>query len=395
MRDDPDTYRHGERQPARGRRGELARRCALAVLGLLLVGCGQSGGTSTRDRSHSQSTIETRSWTVNDVPSDVGSLEGISCSGTSDCWAVGTNSTGLSAVVIVTTNGGQSWRSQKVPSSILSLDSVTCPSTSDCWAEGTVPASGQTGGAFPLTDAIVIATRDAGVTWKTEAVPVPRGVSLEAITCPNTENCWAVGGFASGVVIATANGGVTWRAEVLPSNTYQLVDVACASGSRCWAVVGVNLSRIGVVSTDDEGLIWRSQTLPDPTAQFYGVSCPETNDCWAITGQGSSDAGMLATQDGGRTWATQKLPSGLGSLQSISCPRASVCAAVGYEYRKQHQPSIGTAVTTSNGGKNWIAQSLPAGTTSLNAVTCAGSGPCWVTAVLKGRPVILRNSVGA
>jgi photosystem II stability/assembly factor-like uncharacterized protein len=79
---------------------------------------------------------------------------------------------------------------------------------------------------------------------------------------------------------------------------------------------------------------------------------------------------MLVTSNGGRTWRQQLLPAISTTLSGVSCPAAQDCVAVGSQ-------GSGTAAifTTTNGGSTWTAQTT--GATDLWAVSCPTTSDCW------------------
>jgi hypothetical protein len=66
--------------------------------------------------------------------------------------------------------------------------------------------------------------------------PLPTGNTLNAVTCPGTRTCYAVGDV--GTLLMTTNGGSTWRTP--SSNTSQvLFGISCRWGDSCRWGVGV------------------------------------------------------------------------------------------------------------------------------------------------------------
>ena len=92
-------------------------------------------------------------------------LEAISCPGVTDCWAVGGNSAGGSAIIEHWSGGA--W--QLAPSPMVrggELHTVSCASPGACWATGGTQArSGVTGEMIPLS-VTRPAMSEAGVTSK-------------------------------------------------------------------------------------------------------------------------------------------------------------------------------------------------------------------------------------
>src|ERR1700694_5240533 len=87
-------------------------------------------------------------------------------------------------------------------------------------------------------------------TWS--IVSAPGNNPLSGVTCVSASDCWAVGGsfFSGGTVQSLAQhwNGSAWSIvttpNTSPSQTNDLIGVACASSSDCWAV-GIADSGIG------------------------------------------------------------------------------------------------------------------------------------------------------
>ena len=61
-----------------------------------------------------------------------------------------------------------------------------------------------------------------------------------------------------------------------------------------------------------------------------------------------------ATTNGGRTWTTQSVPAGVADLRSVSCPTVSICEAVG-----ESPNDTAVALDTTDGGATWSVQVVP------------------------------------
>ena len=76
-------------------------------------------------------------WPYGDAPAEIGILDALDCPSSSICYAVGQASTGLTATVFRTTDGGASWLAATVASSVANLDAVSCARPTVCTAVGT------------------------------------------------------------------------------------------------------------------------------------------------------------------------------------------------------------------------------------------------------------------
>jgi photosystem II stability/assembly factor-like uncharacterized protein len=117
-----------------------------------------------------------------------------------------------------------------------------------------------------------------------------------------------------------------------------------------------------------------------PHADFLdGVSCATTLDGVA-TGfvGGSFDADILASTDGGVTWTEEYANRALADdpWTGVSCPTALDCW-VSARKSSGGPPTGGVVLATTDGGKNWVSDSLPGGTLVVSDVSCPSSGECW------------------
>src|ERR1017187_314861 len=123
-----------------------------------------------------------------------------------------------------------------------------------------------------------------------------------------------VGGVPAGAqASATANSGSTWTTQTVPSGTSYLNAIACPSTTTCYAV-GENNSNSGaiILATTNSGSTWTTQTVPSGTNYLKAIACPSTTTCYAV-GEDSSGSGgaiILATINSGSTWSAQTVPSG-------------------------------------------------------------------------------------
>ena len=186
----------------------------------------------------------------------------MSCPSAFDCIAVGTDDAG--GLILATTDGGTTWQSETPPSLETAVDGIACTSTLDCLAVG--------GG-------LIIETDDGGGTWTTQTAPFGVNV-LSGVTCASTTDLLAVGGPADGedvsgggVALATKDAGASWQNQSLPSGIGTLYGITCPSESECIAVGhtdGVN--PVGyVIGSTDGGSSWiRHRASPPESPGFRG-----------------------------------------------------------------------------------------------------------------------------
>lgn len=243
----------------------------------------------------------------------------------------------------------------------MSLQAVTCVATADCWAVGwsTADATGQ-----PQT----LIAQGGGAGWQvlfTPPVPGSTGSELEAVSCTAPEECWAVGN--------------SWQGSGTDRDTAPLIELETpASG---WTVV----SSPAPSGTQDSAL--------------DGVACAAGGGCWAVGYSSTSTASgtrseTLLEQETATGWsivASPVLPAtGTGGqLAGVACA-GSDCWAVGHWDDAAGTPHglieqyAGSAWTIVPGPKaSPKASPTPgrAATTTpgslLSSVTCIGPSTCW------------------
>ena len=375
----------------------------LLAAGLLVIASAAACGETT---SPSRTTTNDVKWNVQSLRNPrIVNLSGVSCPTVNDCWAVGATSSN-SGVVVSTTDGGTTWSTQTLPntvtknisgSRIVRFSSVSCPTTNDCWAVGATSAN----------SGVVVVTTDGGKKW---SIQFPSSgltqtllgglYTLNGISCPTGNDCWAVGATSSnsGVVIATRDGGTTWSAQILPNGVSILNGISCSASSQCSAS-GTGSSRVGaIVSTTDGGTTWSEEKLPSVITQalpsgYYGlngVSCPTKTGCWAVGATSSNSGVVVSTTDGGTTWSVPTLPRAASLLNGVSCPTSSYCIAVGATSSK-----TGLVISTSDSGASWNSQSLPKGLGIVYGISCPTKIDCWVVGTTTSdRGMILTTGTG-
>jgi hypothetical protein len=134
---------------------------------------------------------------------------------------------------------GRTWTIQPTPisnSSIGVLNAVSCPSTTTCLAVGDPRINGANAN---------LAERWNGATWSVVPTPQPGdGSQLHGVSCPSTTACTAAGSYEGGthgpVLLQIAQwNGTRWRSELItsPSSTFNsLSAVSCPSTTVCVAV---------------------------------------------------------------------------------------------------------------------------------------------------------------
>jgi hypothetical protein len=315
--------------------------CAVASVGLLSVGAPALATTATWSVVASPNTSSTQT----------NELHGVTCATSSDCWAVGFAGSGNGGTeqTLAEHWDGTAWSIVATPdasSSQNNLIGVTCTTSSDCWAVGTAVSSG--------TD-LTLAEHWNGTAWAVVATP-DAGI-LFGVTCTTTSDCWAVGN-SGGQTLSEHWNGTAWSTVVTP-NAGPLDGVTCTTSSDCWAVG----NRAGQSLAEHwDGTAWSIVATPDTSSlqnDLFGVACTTSSDCSAVgfAGDGAGVQQSLAEHWNGTTWSIVATPTGNSVLLGVACLATSDCWAVGAgDSGIEHWD--GTAwsiVAASNGPLNAVA----------------------------------------
>ena len=295
-------------------------------------------------------------WTVQGTVNQkgpTGTVTGISCPAASACTAVGTfvNVGGQTAPMIQRWNGTK-WTGSALPTlageKAYGLNAVSCPSTTACTAVGNyVSASGR-----QLTFSEVW----SGATWVIQKPVNPTGGSsdvLDSVSCTSSSVCTAVGSYNSYVNGQFQSMGL---AEVWNGATWSVQSISAPAGHGAFGLTSVSCSAISsCIATG-----WYSAT----PYSYYG-SVP------------------LAMQWNGVGWTqlTLAVPvdaSSFGeSVASVSCSSATTCTAVGSYFSSANGP---TPLVERWNGTAWAIQAAarpPSGYyPTMTSVSCSGTSTC-------------------
>jgi hypothetical protein len=314
--------------------------------------CFAVGSNSTGNAFVEQTTDDGGHWTADtDGVTGLG-LNAISCADPVHCVAVGGVSLGgiisPSNSVLVTTTGGQTWEASTIPSVDGYLTSVSCPDVEHCWATAAVGIVGVS---------TVAATTNGGVSWtvlRWSAPPPPANESglmssqLDAVACTTTLHCVVVGEAMyqtafpqssenQGVISTTSDGGQTWQSQLVSAPV--VTGISCPNTQDC---VAVGQDSSYQVSSADGGATWTVSTLASGTQIVAGnaplinaISCSGTLRCIAVgeyvpSENATYETPVLATADGGTTWSSQASNPNDVDLQAVTCVTSSSCWAVGF-----------------------------------------------------------------
>jgi photosystem II stability/assembly factor-like uncharacterized protein len=200
-------------------------------------------------------------------------------------------------------------------------------------------------------------------------------------------NVWVCG--SPDLVVGSADGGAAW--QVRPRSTSVdpigalLTAIAFGDRSHGWAVRrGIGNSRARVLATVDGGGSWTWQYPGVKAGRLFALAATDADHVWAagrqdIKGFGVWGKGlMVATSDGGKTWTRQRLPAGLLPL-AVAFADARHGWAVADEVDADAYPSRRSCVlSTSDGGAHWRISYSAASDVTLSGLAAVGPHHCWV-----------------
>lgn len=177
----------------------------------------------------------------------------VSCSSTSNCWAVGDSNGGS----VFYKYNGSAWTGYSNSLTAYPYWGIFCNADGTCWAVGA-------GNKFAYYN---------GSTWSAVSTSLPN-IQYFSVFCTTNNFCVAVGNASAGKdTIATYN-GTTWTLDTsYPSPVANLYGVACTNPSACWAVGG-NASNNNPIFVRWDGATWKNVTVSGmPSgAPLYSVS---------------------------------------------------------------------------------------------------------------------------
>ena len=277
------------------------------------------------------------------------SLEGVACTSVSDCWAVGSYEYSDNSFpfpqryvqTLILRWNGSTWSIVASPNSSAtesnSLNDVTCTSATDCWAVGSSTFRDNSP-VFPQFRSKTLIQRWNGTAWS--IVPSPDRGGTRAVTCVSENDCWAVD--SSGILHWDGASWSTVPAAADPEGKPNyLSDITCASASDCWVVGGreIQTERVETLVQHWDGRAWTYVPSPNPipgAGNFNSVACQSESECWAVGSYFNADAGGARTiiaRWNGSVWRI--VPSVDPSprdnfLRAVTCvPGSSVCWAFG------------------------------------------------------------------
>jgi hypothetical protein len=192
-------------------------------------------------------------WSVQSTPtvSNNSDLVSVSCPSASECVADGIDISGATRSTLVELWNGKEWKIQttaKLPKEDEEpwFESISCPSSKHCTAVGIVFDT-------KLEEGVPLVESWNGSTWTVQSTPVPE-TSLEAqldgVSCSATSACTAVGEYYSSTeeayrVLIERYNGTSWQLQESPSpvgkpapkeSHWSLDAVSCPTSGSCVAI---------------------------------------------------------------------------------------------------------------------------------------------------------------
>jgi hypothetical protein len=323
-------------------------------------------------------------------PSTYGdTLNGVSCSSTSYCVAVGDEVTSSGDTqTLVESWDGSDWtviHSPNPSSSGDSLSSVFCSNATFCMAVGVE------GPTSEPTQTLIESWN--GSAWSVDPSP-NEGYEdeLSSVTCTSVTSCIAVGSYSSensenSQTLIEFWNGTAWTISSSPNHLNKpnsLFGVSCASSVFCVAVGFVNLGPTkgaqGLVEIFN-GSEWTVTASASKSAGYYlsGVSCTTPSFCDAAGYHYVVAEETLVEKFNGTVWSTST-SSNKGNndsgLYGIACLSSKDCVAVGAYEKKSEASSTLVEVLGKSG---WSITPSPDGGSSgsgLFGISCISPSFC-------------------
>lgn len=308
-------------------------------------------GQYTTPTNVAQTSIEYwdgNSWTLVSSPNTSTSLDNsvvsVACASKSQCWAVGFRDSGAGITqTLIQHWDGISWSIVPSPNSsptqLNSLDGVTCTSSSDCWAIGAY-----LNGSVQQT----LFVHWNGAAWSIVSSPntSPTQTNIPAgIACPSANNCWVSGFYNNGTVDQTLIehwDGSSWSIVGSPNTSSaqnnDLNRMTCTSSSNCWAVgshstASANQTLVLHWNGTSWSIISSPSTSPTQQNALVAVACVSNSDCSAVGEYNPGVQQTLIEQWNGTTWSIIPSPNidpmHSSDFSSVACPPGGDCMTVG------------------------------------------------------------------
>jgi photosystem II stability/assembly factor-like uncharacterized protein len=336
------------------------------------------------------------SWTS--VPSS-GGLSGLSdlftvrCPTVTTCFAVGQTTSG-SGVVATSSDSGTTWSEQNLPPNVGGLEGLYCLNASTCLASG-----------WNTDDVgIVLDTTDGGATWSLQLLPGGATIG-DGIACATPTSCLVLAGAPGEAVIAHSSGPAgPWLVVNTVQNANWIDGVACPTANLCLAeALGYNGNQAFSLSRDG-GSTWTVAGAPPNTKWLVSLACPTSTSCLAADDLNDGTTSILSTIDGGSIWNQIPTPINNGNL-SLVCTSASMCLAAGWTNGSAEsdcpswcivlpQSGASAAILQTTNGTTWQQEELPQGIEGITSVDCPSTKLCVAVGLDSNQNVVFLLSSG-
>lgn len=316
---------------------------------------GQTIGRLNHPTALAERWDETR-WAIQSTPNPVGGtdsgLSSVSCPSSTACVAVGYSYKAGSQVTLAERWNGRRWSIQGTPNpgavagngkTAAELDGVSCSSSTSCIAVGFYLRSDSTAGT--------LAERWNGRSWTLQTGLGPSaGGSLVGVSCTSSIACMAVGYSSEGgsqATLAERWDGTRWSTQPTPhAPDARLTAVSCSSSRACTAV-GYFGRRLVKLAERWDGRRWSVQSALSALSESPGqtgtssilqsVSCPSSRTCVAVGAYNRSAnpaaQAPLVERWNGMRWSSQTTSSTATATRSVlfgvACASSAACTAVG------------------------------------------------------------------
>ena len=269
------------------------------------------------------------------------------------------------------------------------LNGVSCPSVNSCFGVGSSTVLGTTK---------ALGEHWNGHNWAIVATPNPSTATstrLNAISCPSTTSCFAVGSYAEGTLqknLAERWNGSSWSILPIQNPTGHtgsgLSGVSCPSARSCFAVgaYSFGLSTVRTLAAHWNGALWNlvgSPNISVSNATFLNaVSCPSLKSCFAVGNSTiNSSARSLVEHWNGSLWGAMQNPAPSGAtgsaLNGVSCPSPKSCFAVGSSIVAAQNHNLAQHWNGSGWSFNGAPTGSGASSSTLSGVSCPTTQSCF------------------
>lgn len=353
-----------------------------------------------------------REWTLSELPASSGpeaaEQADVACPSSTFCVRVGKSIAGSTQTSKAKSWNGSSWTTMTIvgpaEASATELNGVSCTSTSSCRAVGSYVSAGVTK---------LLVQEWSGGKWLVVTAPAPAEAtssSLSAIACTSSTSCRAVGSYVSGGVTKTLSlswNGTAWSVTATPNpggaTFSQLSGIACLSSSSCRAIGSyVESGTTKTLALTWNGTSWSITTTPNPTgakeSKLTDISCASTTFCIAVgkTVNSESKVRSLAERFSGSSWSlsnTSEIELSPTELSGVWCISTAECRAVGKHFegegKSETQGSFLAVWKEALGLQYWEPEYVesPSGATraGLTSVACYSSLSCIAVGAANGQ----------